>query len=256
MDLVYVYALGSTLALVIVANIVVRVVPATSAHLPTALGYFSALAVGSLLGDAFIYLLPKATAEGWNNLTTVSVLAGVVSMLIAEQMITWDEVNKHRRRSKRNHAAMSNMFGFTAQSFIDGLVIAGAYGLSIPLGLATTIAVIIHQVPQEISNFVILRRAGISNVLANRVGTLAVMISFVGAIVGLLIPAVANGHSLDFLAPFTAGVFMYVSIGQLVPGMMMERSRAKGIIQLLLIFLGLLLIALVKYSKAILGSLD
>lgn len=256
MSLVYVYALASTLVLAIIAGLVVRLVPARTTQFHVALVYFSGLAVGSLLGDAFIYLLPKAAAHGWTLSTTVAILAGVLSMVVAEQMITWDEVRGGRRRSKSGHAAMSNMFGFTAQSFIDGLVIAGAYLSSIPLGFATTIAVVIHQIPQELSNVVILRRAGISNILANRIGTLAVLMSFVGAMMGLILPEAINGRFVEWIAPYTAGVFLYIAVGQLLPNMMMERSRTKGVIQLMMILIGVMIIAAVKYSKSIIGALD
>lgn len=256
MNLVYVYALASTVLLAIIANIVVRVVPVRSANVGALLGYLSALAVGSLLGDAFIYLIPKVAETGWTVATTVAILVGVLSMIIAEQMITWDDVRKNKKLSTRNHVAISNMFGFTSQSFIDGLVIAGAYGISVPIGVATTLAVVIHQIPQEISNFVILRRAGIAYNLSNKIGTLAVMVSFVGAILGLLLPTIIHRNFMDLVAPFTAGVFLYVSIGQLLPGMLLEKSYQKGLAQVFLIILGVLVIATVKYSKNLLGALD
>ncbi len=148
------------------------------------------------------------------------------------------------------------MFGFTTQSFIDGLIIASAYLISLPVGVATTTAVVIHQLPQEISNNVILRRAGIKSQLANRIGALAVLMSFIGAAIGLFLPAIIQQSSVDLLAPFTAGVFIYVALAQLLPGMLMEKSLNKGTGQLLLIIIGVLLIAAVKYSKHILGAAD
>lgn len=256
MDLVYVYALTSTLLLAVIANMVVRLVPARSANSGSILGYLSAVAVGSLLGDVFIYLIPKATEAGWTIVTTIAILAGVLSMVITDQMITWDDVRKNKKLSVRKHVVISNMFGFTSQSFIDGLVIAGAYGVSIPIGIATTLAVVVHQIPQEISNFVILRRSGIGYALSNRIGTLAVMVSFVGAIVGILLPAIVHKDFMGLIVPFTAGVFLYVSMVQLLPGMLLEKSYQKGLAQVLLIILGVLVIATVKYSKNLLGAWD
>lgn len=256
MDLVYVYALTSTLLLAVIANMVVRLVPARSANSGSILGYLSAVAVGSLLGDVFIYLIPKATEAGWTIVTTIAILAGVLSMVITDQMITWDDVRKNKKLSVRKHVVISNMFGFTSQNFIDGLVIAGAYGVSIPIGIATTLAVVVHQIPQEISNFVILRRSGIGYALSNRIGTLAVMVSFVGAIVGILLPAIVHKDFMGLIVPFTAGVFLYVSMVQLLPGMLLEKSYQKGLAQVLLIILGVLVIATVKYSKNLLGAWD
>lgn len=256
MNLVYSYALGSTLLLIVIASLVVRVVPVHSKHLGLILSYMSALAAGTLLGDAFIYLIPKATSTGWTGATTVAALTGIFIMIITEQMVTWDDVRRHRPRSKRSHAAVSNMVGFSIQSFIDGLVIAAAYLVSIPIGIATTLAVVIHQAPQEISNFVIIKRAGVSNVLANRINVLAVVMSFGGAVIALSLPGLVNDQALNFISPFTAGVFIYVALAQVMPDMLMEKSFQKGTGQIFLLLIGVLLIAGVKYSKHVLGALD
>jgi zinc and cadmium transporter len=253
---IFLYVLGSTVLLVLVATVIVRVIPTHSNRLSLILSYFSALAAGSLLGDAFIYLIPKSAANGWTTTTTIAFLVGVFVMIITEQLITWDDVRRSRHRSKKVHAAVSNMFGFTAQSFIDGLIIASAYLISTAGGVATFLAVAIHQIPQEISNFVILRRAGIKPKLANQIGSLAVVMSFVGALVGLLLPAFIHKSSLELASPFTAGVFCYIALAQLIPGMLMEKNMAKGIYQILLVLAGLLLIAGIKYSKHLLGAFD
>lgn len=252
----YIYALTSTALLIIIANVVVRVVPRKHKHISTVLGYFSALAAGALLGDAFIYLLPKAAHDGWTTLVTASIVFGVLLMFLVERAITWRELKSGVRRSRRNHAAIGNMFGFSTQSFVDGLVIAGSYIVAIPIGIATTLAVIIHQVPQEISNFVILRRAGVGSILANRINILAVFMAFIGAAVSLALPIFFKQTSLVLVAPFTAGVFLYVALAELVPDMMRERSRSAIIYQTLLFLVGVGLIAVVKYFKYLLGALD
>lgn len=251
----YIYALASTALLTIIANIVVRVVPKKHKHINWILGYFSALAAGALLGDAFIYMLPKAAHDGWTATVTVSIVVGVLLMFLLERAITWRELKQKVRRSRRNHAAVSNMFGFTSQSLVDGLVIAGSYLVAIPIGIATTIAVIIHQIPQEISNYVILRRAGVNIVLANRINVLAVFMSFVGAAVSLMIPILFKA-SLVLVAPFTAGVFLYVALAELVPDIMREKSPNAIVYQTILFLVGVGIIALVKYLKLILGALD
>lgn len=257
MDSIYLYVLGSTALLTVIANLAVKVVPVKSPHISAILSYFSALAAGTLLGDAFVYLIPKATeTTGWTTGTTIAALGGVLLMMLFEQFITWDEVKKSKQRSKRHHAAMSNMFGFTSQSFVDGLVIASGYLVSTQLGIATTLAVVIHQIPQEISNFVILRRAGISNKLASRINTLAVFTAFFGALVAILLPELTKQLSLTFIAPFTAGVFVYIALAQLVPNMLMEKTVGKGTKQLGLVVVGIFLIVLVKISNKILGGLD
>lgn len=251
------YVLGSVALLTVIANLAVKVIPVKSPRIGVILSYFSALAIGTLLGDAFIYLIPKATEiSGWTTSTSVAALAGVLSMMVVEQFITWDEVKNSKQRSKRHHAAISNMFGFTAQSFVDGLVIASGYLVAVPIGIATTLAVVIHQIPQEISNFVILRRAGIGNKLANRINTLAVLTAALGAIVAILLPEITKETSLTYVAPFTAGVFVYIALAQLMPNMLMEKTVGKGTKQLLLVLVGIMLIGLIKFSKHWVGGIE
>ncbi|MFA5010049.1 MAG: ZIP family metal transporter [Patescibacteria group bacterium] len=252
---VYIYALVSTGLLAILANFIVKVVPKKGEHLNRILGCFMALAAGALIGDALIYLLPKAVHDGWTTSVTVSIVAGVVLMFLLEQTITWRELKYKVRMSRRNHAAVSNMFGFSTQSFVDGLVIASSYVAGLQIGIATTIAVVIHQIPQEISNYVILRRAGVGNLLANRINVLAVFMSFVGAGVSLLLPVLFK-VSLTLAAPFTAGVFLYVALAELTPDLIRERSLSMTIYQTVLFLVGISLIVLVKYFKAIIGALD
>jgi len=252
---VYIYALASTGLLAILANFIVMVVPKKGEHLNRILGYFMALATGALIGDALIYLLPKAVHDGWTATVTGAIVFGVVLMFLLEQTITWRELKYKVRMSRRNHAAVSNMFGFSTQSFVDGLVIASSYVAGLQIGIATTIAVIVHQIPQEISNYVILRRAGIGNIFANRINVLAVFMSFVGVAVSLLLPVLFK-VSLTLAAPFTAGVFLYVALAELTPDLIRERSLTATVYQTLLFLVGIGLIALVKYFKVIIGALD
>lgn len=252
---IYVYALASTGLLVLLANFVTRIVPRRHEGAHRVLGYFMALAAGALVGDALIYLLPKAAHEGWTIGVSLAIVLGVVLMFLLEQAITWRELTHNIQMSRRKHAAVSNMFGFTAQSLVDGLVVAGSYIVSLPIGLVTTMAVLIHQVPQEISNYVILRRAGMNGSFANRVNVLAVFMSFVGAGISLLIPSVFK-ISLHMVAPFTAGVFLYVALADLTPDIIRERSLKMTIYQTILFLVGVGLIALIKYFKVIIGALD
>lgn len=252
---VYVYALSSTALLALLANFVVKIVPKKSEHLNQILGCFMALAAGALIGDALIYLLPKAVHDGWTTTVTIAILAGVLVMFVLEQSITWKELTNKVRMSRRNHAAVSNLFGFTTQSFVDGLVIAGSYVVSLPMGIATTIAVIVHQIPQEISNYVILRRGGATSKFANLINILAVLTSFVGAAVALLLPTLFNA-SIQWVAPFTAGVFLYIALAELTPDLIRERSLKMTIYQTILFIVGIGLIAGVKYFKVVIGALD
>ncbi len=252
---VVIYALVSTGLLSILANFVVKVIPKRKEHLNRTLGYFIALAAGALIGDALIYLLPKAVHDGWTTTVTMAIVSGVALMFLLERTITWRELKNKARISRRNHAAISNVFGFSTQSFVDGLVIASSYVVNLQIGIATTIAVIVHQIPQEISNYAILRRAGVGSVFANRINVLAVSMSFVGVAVSLLLPFLFKA-SLTLSAPFAAGVFLYVALAELMPDMIRERSFSMTIYQTLLFFVGIGLIALVKYFKVIIGALD
>jgi zinc and cadmium transporter len=133
-----------------------------------------------------------------------------------------------------------NVVGDGFHNLIDGLVIGGSYLVSVPLGLATTLAVIFHEIPQEIGDFGILLHAGFNKAKALLLNFVSALAAFLGAVVALAIGSRVAGFS-EFLIPFTAGGFIYIAGSDLIPELHKEVKPSRSFFQFVALLLGLLL---------------
>lgn len=186
------------------------------------------LSAGTLFGGAFLHLLPEAIEkEGFSLTVSFLVLLGVMVFFILEMVIHWrhchiyDEdtathIRTHKAQHPPAHIAPLNLMGDALHNFVDGLVIAGAYMASIPVGIATTIAVVIHEVPQEIADFGVLLYTGLSKRKALMLNYVSAAVAILGAIVGLVIGSKSD-YFIRFILPFAAGGFLYIAGSNLIP---------------------------------------
>ena len=130
-------------------------------------------------------------------------------------------------------------------NFIDGLIIGGAYLVSVPLGLSTTLAVILHEIPQEIGDFGVLIYAGFKPRKALLFNLATALTSVLGVLTVLYLNGYVSGLN-GFLLPFAAGNFVYIAGSDLVPELQDQKDIGKGLLQLGLMGLGVLLMYLVK----------
>lgn len=184
------------------------------------------LSAGTLFGGAFLHLLPEAAEKaGFTLQISLLVLAGVIVFFVLEKFIHWHHCHHHsfvqEKHKHETHIAPLNIAGDALHNFLDGLVIAGAYLINVPLGIATTIAVIIHEVPQEIADFGVLLYSGLSKKKALLLNFMSATMAIIGAILGLVL-----GSKFDFfvagLVPFAAGGFLYIAGSNLIPELQKE----------------------------------
>ena len=132
-----------------------------------------------------------------------------------------------------------NLFGDGVHNFIDGLIIAATYIASIPLGIATTLAIIFHEIPQEIGDFGILLHGGLKKTQALKYNFLTAIAAVAGTAIGLAfigsIPAIR-----EFLLPFAAGNFIYIAGSDLIPELHKETKPVRSILELLAFVFGIL----------------
>jgi zinc and cadmium transporter len=233
-----IYALGSVIlvSLVSLVGIVLFRVPAWAArYVIIALVSFSS---GSLFGDAFIHLLPESVERhGFGVRISLYVLSGIAASFFVEKIIHW----RHEHSASEDHIesfAYMNLLGDAVHNFIDGSIIAAAYLLETRVGIATTIAVLLHEIPQEMSDFAVLLHGGFSRSKA----LLYNFVTALTALVGLGFTVVMAEHASEivtFLTPFAAGGFIYIAGADLIPQLHKEPSAGSSLMQLLFFLMGI-----------------
>ena len=206
--------------------------------LPALLGY----ATGTLLGAAFLGMIPTALAGQTPIAISSTVLAGIVVFFILEKLVIW----RHAHDRNADSAIASGpliLIGDAFHNFVDGIVIAGAFLTSVPLGISVSLAVIAHEIPQEVGDFAILLDSGYSKTRALALNLLSSLSTLPGALIGYFFLAEAMAF-VPFILALSAASFIYIAIADLVPGLTRQRDFRVSLIQLLLLFSGIATIAL------------
>lgn len=201
--------------------------------------FFVSLSAGTLLGDSFIHLLPEMVKEkNYSPSVWLWVLGGIIIFFILEKIICWRHCHIPTSAEHPHHLGLMNLIGDGLHNFIDGLVIAGSFLTAPSLGIATTLAVVAHEIPQEIGDFGVLIHAGYSRAKALFFNFFSALLAVFGALIALLAgPQIENFSS--FIIPFTAGGFIYIATADLIPELKKELRPWQSLSQLLSILLGL-----------------
>ncbi len=209
----------------------------------TLLPYLVSFATGALLGDAFIHLLPTAFEQTNNNLTvSLSALSAIVLFFTLERILYWHRCYHIGKCDHRSTLGIVHLVGDSIHNALDGIIIAGSYLVSIPLGITTTIAVMFHEIPQEIADFGVLLHAGFAPKQALLLNLVSACFAILGAVAVLFVsPALV--HLKTFLVPFTAGSFIYIASSTLIPELHKEPSIRHLLTQLLALCSGIAVMA-------------
>lgn len=232
-----VLAIASVVLVSVVSLVGISLVSMRESRLKMLLIYLVSFSAGTLFGDAFIHLLPEAVGKGFALNISMSVLAGVVIFFIMEKFIHWHHCHSPTHAGHPKSFAYMNLAGDAVHNFVDGIIIAAAYLVSVPIGVATTIAVIFHEIPQEVSDFGVLIHGGFSSRKAIKLNFVSAVFAIIGAVVGLLIGAV-EGMLLPLLA-FAAGGFIYVAGADLIPELHKKPEARTSLLQLITFLLGI-----------------
>ncbi|MBI4708987.1 MAG: ZIP family metal transporter [Candidatus Portnoybacteria bacterium] len=201
-------------------------------------------AVGGLLGDAFIHLLPESFEKTNNSLKiAILIIAGVLIFFSLEKFLRWRHCHDFECKEHSHILVNMNLAGDSVHNFIDGIIIAASYIVSLPLGIATTLAVALHEIPQEIGDFGIFIHSGLSRGKALLYNFLASLACVLGAILTLLIGQHLGGFAFAIL-PLTAGGFLYIAGSDLIPELHRETKISTSLVQLLSIIGGVIIMAL------------
>ena len=200
---------------------------------------------GSLFGDAFIHLLPETVAEhGFTVAVSIFVLCGIAGAFVVEKIIHWRHVH-YPDQAEIEAFAYMNLLGDAVHNLLDGVVIAAAYAVDIRVGVATTIAILFHEIPQEMGDFGVLIHGGVSRKRALFFNFVTALTALAGAVVTILLIHFVN-QVIVFLIPFSAGTFIYIAGSDLIPQLHKEKAVRNSLLQLLFFSLGIAIMVFLR----------
>lgn len=250
MTALWFYALLSVILESLVSFVGVITLPFTGQRLKDLTAILVSLAVGAMLGDAFIHLLPDAFAKTTDpTRTSLCVLAGIFGFFMLEKFLHWRHDHEHDEQEQTIHPiGWMSLFASAIDNLVDGLVIGSAYLVSIPLGFATTIAIVLHEIPKEVGEFGVLIHFGFSKRKAVFFNFLTALVSVAGTVIALWIGN-RVGDFPALITPFAAGIFVYVAGSDLVPQLHREVKPSSSILQLVTMLVGIGLMLLIKFLE-------
>ena len=208
-----------------------------------------AFSAGALIGGAFLHLIPEAIEKvGIDEAALLNLffylIFGFCTFFILENFIRW-----HHHHAVAHPEIMPFSYLILVSdgihNFIDGLIIAASFVVSFPIGIATTLAVVLHEIPQELGDFGVLVYGGFKKVQALFLNFLSAILAIFGGFLGFLLSK-KIGESIIFLLPFAAGTFIYIASSDLIPEIKHKESLKKSLVHFFVFLLGIILMLLVK----------
>jgi zinc and cadmium transporter len=205
--------------------------------------YFVGFSAGALIGGAFLHILPEALEKSSSAFVFSWVICGISLFFLMEKYFYWRHC--HDEHCQVHSFTYLNLIGDGMHNFFDGMIIAASFTVSIKVGLATTLAVIAHEIPHELGNFAVLVYGGFSKFKALFFNFLTVLTAFLGALAGYFL-AERTGHFSDFILPITAGGFIYIASSDLIPEIHKESNQKRSTMAFVAFILGIIFMALAK----------
>ena len=243
----WIYSLVSVGAVSLISLIGLVTLPIKEQKLRSLLLYIVSFSAGGLFADAFIHLIPEAVERGGIEFNVpIYILSGIIASFILEKLIHWRHCHIPTSEEHPHPFAYMNLFGDGVHNFIDGVVVAGSYIASFPsftLGIATTLAVVFHEIPQEIGDFGVLLHGGFNKNKALTFNFLTALMAVLGALSALALSTIIPIENFKiFLLSFAAGEFIYIAGSDLVPELHKETEPSKSLLQLAAFIFGVIII--------------
>ncbi len=244
MGVVWFYTLASVFLVSALSLVGMISLALTGERLSKVLFLLVGFAVGALFGDAFIHLLPESFERlGGGVLTSLLVILGIFLFFVLEKFIHWRHCHIPVSKQHQHPLVTMNLIGDSIHNLIDGILIAASYMVSIPIGLTTTLAVILHEIPQEIGDFGVLLHGGLSVRKALLYNFFTGLIAVGGALITLILGQNISHMTLLFL-PITAGGFIYIAGSDLIPELKHDTRLKTSLGQFVAILCGVAVMAL------------
>jgi zinc and cadmium transporter len=235
-------------ALLSVAGAAAFALRVSAARIPMLISY----AIGALLGAVFLEILPHALQQAGNiHVLTGVILAGILAFFILEKLVLWRHCHTEECEAHDHHKAAGDhgrsglmiVVGDTIHNFVDGVLIAAAFMADTTLGIVTAIAIIAHEIPQEVGDFLILLNSGYSKARALAFNLVSSFATLVGGLLAYVALQDLQGW-VPYLLGLAAASMLYVSVADLIPGLHRRPELRATVEQVSLILLGIGSIAL------------
>jgi len=195
-------------------------------------------ATGTLLGSAFLGLIPKAMESLSYTSISATVLFGIVFFFLLEKLVIWRHCHHEDCIDAHDTSGPLILIGDSFHNFVDGVIIAGAFLTSFPLGIVTAFSVITHEIPQEVGDFVILLKNKYSRIKAFGLNIISGLSAVFGALIAYFFMAQTKA-AIPFVMALASSSFIYIAIGDLIPGLHKHSKTKDSIIQLILMCAGI-----------------
>ena len=202
-------------------------------------------ATGTLLGAAFLGMIPNALQHATPMAISGTVLAGIVLFFLLEKIVIWRHCHEGDCEIHSSSGPLI-LIGDAFHNFVDGFVITAAFLTSVPLGITASLAVIAHEIPQEVGDFAILLKNGYSRVRALVLNTLSSLATLPGALIAYFFLGETR-EAIPFILALSAASFIYIATVDLVPSLHREVGVKPALLQLILMLAGIGTIGLFRF---------
>ncbi|HEY4493883.1 MAG TPA: ZIP family metal transporter [Candidatus Paceibacterota bacterium] len=246
MTLISIYIFASVILVSLVSLVGVLLLSIQEQFLKKYIFIFVSIAVGALLGDAFIHLIPEAFEGSLGSLLTSNlIIGGILIFFVLEKFMHWHHHGDDHDEHHIHPAGRLVLISDGVHNLIDGLIVGVSFLASVPLGVATTLAVILHEIPQEIGDFAVLIHAGYTKKRALWLNFISALFAVLGAVAAMILGGAGEAISV-WILPLAAGGFIYIAVADLIPELHKAKESRHAILQVAAVILGVLaMVALV-----------
>jgi len=236
---VWIYSLLSVVIVSLLSLLGVFTLGIKEKYLHKILVYFVSFSAGALFGDVFVHLIPEVFKNETTIYTSFYFLLGIIISFLIEKIIYWRENHASSiLGNKIKHFVFMILFGDGVHNFIDGLAIGASFLVSIPVGIATSLAVILHEIPHEIGDFAALIHGGLDKKRAIFYNFVSGLTAVLGTLFALVLSQYVVGIN-NVLIPFAAANLIYIAGTNLIPELHKETQLKKSAIQIFTFLLGI-----------------
>ncbi len=203
-------------------------------------------AIGTLLGAAFLEVIPHAFEQGDAHVAAAAILGGILGFFLLEKLLLWRHSHEeHEPGHDHGRSGTMIVVGDTIHNFLDGVLIAAAFLQGTELGIITAVAIVAHEIPQEVGDFIILLNSGYSRARALALNVLSSCGTLIGGVLGYYALQVFVRWEPVLLGVVAASM-IYVAVADLIPGLHRRPELRATVSQTVLIAAGIAAIALVR----------